>query len=672
MKTNELHFLLFFLLSFLLFTNFSFAQGQPFCMDFNDKSNTTLVSTPCDGNYYSNVLDNWGGSNFLNSGGMNYQDTGSQGGTGDFFLHLDDGSCGSGGTMAFNSTDFTGNWIQMVPNENGCICFDLRAFHIQTGTITGFSSLRIYNGTDPGNSTLSAVFVLSTPINVADGWVRICAPIALSDGTSLPGNADGQWTNGALTPSDWDTLIQNVGSIGFGVDVASGDEKWGIDNICISDVCDATVGGNQPTDEGAFCCDESENLIQNGNFEFGNTGFNSQYTQSSSTLPGQYDVTNSAANFGATITDHSYCVDPTAYANNDQFMVVNGLTNQPSGSSSIIYSQNLPLEKEKEYKFCINFKNMPQCTFDIIPEVQIEINGQIVVPYTQINTDSTDPCDWMLLSGCFIGSGGKNQIRIRLKEDGLGDGNDLAIDDISVQEKIDPDYNLTVTHDGGNNTISATVSPFPFMNEACESDYNYAWFVYETTNPTSPLFGSVVSGTFAWSDSSGSYGAVSSGTPWATPTTNFPNYTTFQNNKFYVIGMYVPSCCESCYTDGWTYQITYNWSNRGVQQFEMTEEWKEEIKSLFVKTNIQSQEQPISDLIQIYPNPNQGIFNVKTENISSGKLEIYDMQGMPIYVENFNHKTEFQINLSNRSKGIYMMKLISADNRTFSENIIIK
>src|SRR5690606_6656979 len=169
----------------------------------------------------------------------------------------------------------------------------------------------------------------------------------------------------------------------------------GFDNFCMRFEEPST------STAGAYCCEKNENLMENANFEAGNTGFTSDYDQNSATLPGQYHVTNSAANFGATITDHSYCVDSDLYSDNENYLLVNGLTNQPAGSSSVIYSQTLGLTQGKEYNFCVNLKNMPQCTFDVLPEIQIEINGTIVVPYTQINTDPSDPCDWMLLSGCF-------------------------------------------------------------------------------------------------------------------------------------------------------------------------------------------------------------------------------------------------------------------------------
>ena len=40
--------------------------------------------------------------------------------------------------------------------------------------------------------------------------------------------------------------------------------------------------------------------------------------------------------------------------------------------------------------------------------------------------------DWTLIDACFNPLNTTSTIRIRLNEDQLGDGNDLAIDDISI------------------------------------------------------------------------------------------------------------------------------------------------------------------------------------------------------------------------------------------------
>jgi len=261
----------------------SFSQG--FCENFNSYSNTTLAGTPCDAVCYPNLLNNWGG---LNIDGIKYTDIGSQGGLGDYFLYLDDGPCSSGGTYSYNNTDFNGNWIDIVPQDGGCFCFDLKSFFIQTGTVTGFNSLRIYDGPDVCSSTVFATFVLSAPIDVSRGWVRICTRVALAESTGdLPSNSDGQRVVNTGVPADWDTLITGVRSVSFAVDVAGGDERWGIDNICISEKCDPNVGDDDdpPTEEGSYCC-EGNNLVDNGNFEFGDAGFLSAYSNSTATYPG--------------------------------------------------------------------------------------------------------------------------------------------------------------------------------------------------------------------------------------------------------------------------------------------------------------------------------------------------------------------------------------------------
>ncbi|MEZ4778197.1 MAG: zinc-dependent metalloprotease [Flavobacteriaceae bacterium] len=201
------------------------------CLDFNCRYNTTPVGNNCTATCDQNMLDGWGGFNIE---GISYRNVDSQGGVNDYYLYLDDGSCGNGGTFAFNHDDFAGNWLDF----GRCICFDLNAFSVQTGTINGSSSLRIGNGPDSCTSTIVATFVLDNPIDVSDGWVNICAPVGVSESGVLPGNDVGHWVINTGLAADWDALIQNVQSLLFYVDVASGDERWGLDNICFDECID--------------------------------------------------------------------------------------------------------------------------------------------------------------------------------------------------------------------------------------------------------------------------------------------------------------------------------------------------------------------------------------------------------------------------------------------------
>ncbi len=200
------------------------------CMDFNCEQNTDLMGTPCDAVCHPNLLDGWGG---FNIDGVAYRNDDSIDGPDDYYLFIDDGPCSNGGSFVFNHDDFAGDWTE----RGSCICFDLNAFHVGS-TISGSSSLRIGNGVDNCTSNITATFVLDNPISVADGWVNICAPIDVSEGGTLPGNDVGHWEINTGSAADWDALIQNVQSLIFYVDVDSGNEQWGLDNICFDDCVD--------------------------------------------------------------------------------------------------------------------------------------------------------------------------------------------------------------------------------------------------------------------------------------------------------------------------------------------------------------------------------------------------------------------------------------------------
>ncbi|MBV1923019.1 MAG: T9SS type A sorting domain-containing protein [Flavobacteriaceae bacterium] len=657
-------------------------QAQnPFCEDFNQYSVTSPVGTLCDAVCNPSLLNNWGGFNIQ---GINYTDVGSQGGAGDYFLYLDDGGCSNGGTFTYNDTDFNGNWLAMVPQEEGCFCFDMRAFHVQTGTITGYNTLRIYDGPDLCSSTLSATFVISTPIDVAAGWQRVCAPIALSSGGVLPSNSDGQWVVNTGNAADWDSLVMNVNSISFYVDVDGGDERWGIDNICISEECDATIGQDEPTDDGAYCCtdEKSNNLITNGNFEFGDTGFTSAYSQSTSTYPGEYDVTTSAAAFGANVTDQSFCADPTTYAANDMFMVVNGKTQQ--SGSSVIWEQTIQgLEEGKEYKFCANFKDMEQCTFNIYPNITLSVGGQIVNQV--IDTDDTNPCDWERIEICFTAQDSTMNLQIALDETGNGDGNDLAIDDISLQEKLDPDYFITIQHQGNNNDIVGSLNTISntddiLLNEACvENGYDdYYWFVYETSLPANPPANwNITPNTFAWS-SNANWFAEPLATPIVGPwglTTNFPDYP-FAQDTFYVIGMWIPSCCESCYTESWEYQITYNNGFAPQNDFELTDKMKAKIKSKFVigngeTTKIGSNSESQNNLMKLFPNPAQDNFSVKLLEDTIKSIEIFSVSGQKVFIDaTLKGSKEELVNISSLTSGMYFVNVVGENQKKYTAKLV--
>ncbi len=88
----------------------------------------------------------------------------------------------------------------------------------------------------------------------------------------------------------------------------------------------------------------------------------------------------------------------------------------------------------------------------------------------------------------------------------------------------------------------------------------------------------------------------------------------------------------------------------------------------------------ISDLydskgLVLYPNPAKDILNVQIPACSSYKIEIYDLTAKPLYLTAWKQSTQTNIlrtiNTYSFPKGVCILHIIT-DNRTFSEEIIIK
>lgn len=77
--------------------------------------------------------------------------------------------------------------------------------------------------------------------------------------------------------------------------------------------------------------------------------------------------------------------------------------------------------------------------------------------------------------------------------------------------------------------------------------------------------------------------------------------------------------------------------------------------------------------IQIYPNPNIGIFNITFKTaVAQTEVEIYNALGEKIYAaSNFKQQTSCEINISNYPKGIYFVKIYGGE-KIYTEKIVIQ
>lgn len=66
-----------------------------------------------------------------------------------------------------------------------------------------------------------------------------------------------------------------------------------------------------------------------------------------------------------------------------------------------------------------------------------------------------------------------------------------------------------------------------------------------------------------------------------------------------------------------------------------------------------------NNVANVYPNPTEGMVNLKFTGNYDGKLEVYNAIGQLIMKRSIENKDQVELNLSNEANGVYMIKLIS-------------
>ncbi len=73
----------------------------------------------------------------------------------------------------------------------------------------------------------------------------------------------------------------------------------------------------------------------------------------------------------------------------------------------------------------------------------------------------------------------------------------------------------------------------------------------------------------------------------------------------------------------------------------------------------------------VYPNPGTGLFRVKLDGISSGKVEVVAGDGKAVFGRSFKNQPEMEVDIKNSTPGVYILRVVS-DQKVLTKKIVKK
>ena len=271
---------------------------------------------------------------------------------------------------------------------------------------------------------------------------------------------------------DEDSILINANEVS--TQVWGGDEGFTLVN-------DSTIKVSPTVDSYYFIGDKGgkaigENLIVNGDFENGNTGFTTEYQEKCTPTqgPGKFCINNNPKNVHG---GFSACGDHTSGTGN--MYIANGA---PLAGQKV-WCQTVATETNKEYEFS---SWVASVVGQNPPNFEFRVNGVSIGALTA----NVGSCQWDQYAAIWE-SGSTTSVEICLtNENTVGAGNDFAVDDISFAP-------IHYTASGGD-SVFVIVSENPVVNlgsdtAICEEETlkinagNYASYLWNTTETTSNI-----------------------------------------------------------------------------------------------------------------------------------------------------------------------------------------
>jgi gliding motility-associated-like protein len=174
----------------------------------------------------------------------------------------------------------------------------------------------------------------------------------------------------------------------------------------------------------------STNLLSNGDFTLGNTGFISGYSQAvTGSLESSYSVGNAPAAWNASF---SSCTDHTGA--NGNMLLVNG----SKTSGKMVWSETIPAEINTNYSFSAWFQNISALS---PARLQLYING---VWIENFNNPVSETCSWQRFTTDWNSGASATAVLSIMNTNLDDDGNDFALDDLSFTSLVMESEAVTV------------------------------------------------------------------------------------------------------------------------------------------------------------------------------------------------------------------------------------
>jgi len=270
------------------------------------------------------------------------------------------------------------------------------------------------------NETVTLSATGTTPVSVASNGKVVAQPTIVAG----PSNPLSACEGSSVTLTSSGTNIDNQTWTGPN-NFYSTDVNPNLGTVSTTNSGDYTVTGNVSS---------GVNLITNGDFESGNTGFGSTYTYVNGQITyGQYTIVSNADD-----ADPTYFL--TAYdhtnPNTGKQMVLDGSTS----TGEIVWAQTVSVNSNAAYQFIFWAQNIADQVSTSYGELQLYVNN---VPVGDLNTIETK--GWVkFLSSVNSGSNTSLQLTL-INFNQNGAANDFALDDIDFEQVFQVSDTLALT-----------------------------------------------------------------------------------------------------------------------------------------------------------------------------------------------------------------------------------